>query len=322
MPENLIKRIRTSEGDLQIDYNALANLPDLSAVGVQPDWDETNETAKSFIKNKTHYVDANGTVHRLDTKYMPLGVVTNVAVSNITGGHRIRLTTNNGTQTIDVMDGKNGKDGVAGNDGITPSIGANGNWFVGTTDTGVSASGLQANADWEQEDETAVDYIKNKPLINRQSLTLIDSVNGFPYTIQMVNGSLTSYCATEHIEITTMPDKLDYMQGHMFDPTGMVVTVVAYDGGTREITDYTYSENYFTEIGENVAFEISYNEGGRVFKAYVAINIAEFDPAVELIDFTYTTNADGTYTLTGWNETTGGETGTELIVPDNYLIKL
>ena len=316
MPENLIKKIRTSEGDLQIDYNALANLPDLSAVGVQPDWNETDETAKSFIKNKTHYVDANGTIHRLDAKYMPLGVVTNVAVSNITGGHRIRLTTNNGTQTIDVMDGASGKDG------ITPSIGANGNWYTGTTDTGVSASGLQANADWEQEDETAVDYIKNKPPVTRQSLTLIDSVNGFPYTIQMVNGSLVSYCATKSIEITTMPDKLSYMQGQKFDPTGMVVTAVAYDGGAREITNYTYSDDYFMDIATNVEFEISYNEGGNVFKAYVTINVTEFNPAVELVDFAYTTNSDGTYTLTGWNGTTNGEPGTELIVPDNYLVKL
>lgn len=316
MPENLIKKIRTSEGDLQIDYNALANLPDLSAVGVQPDWNETDETAKSFIQNKTHYVDANGNVHRLDAKYMPLGVVTNVAVSNITGGHRVTLTTNNGTKYIDVMDG------VAGKDGITPSIGANGNWFTGTTDTGVSASGLQANADWEQDDETAVDYIKNKPLVNRHNLTLIDTVNGFPYTIQMVNGNLTSYCATQYIEITTIPDKLSYMQGQKFDPTGMIVTAVAYDGGTREIADYTFSEDYFTELATNVEFEISYNEGENVFKAYVTIHVTEFNPAVELVDFTYTTNADGTYTLTGWNGTTRGETGTELIIPDNGLVVL
>lgn len=322
MPENLIKKIRTSEGDLQIDYNALANLPDLSAVGVQPDWNETDETAKSFIQNKTHYVDANGTIHRLDTKYMPLGVVTNVAVSNITGGHRVTLTTNNGTKYIDVMDGKNGKDGAAGKDGITPSIGDNGNWFTGTTDTGVSASGLQANADWEQEDETAVDYIKNKPLVTRQSLTLIDSVNGFPYTIQMVDGSLVSYCATKSIEITTMPDKLSYMQGQKFDPTGMVVTAVAYDGGVREITDYTYNENYLTDIGENIEFEINFTEGGNVLKDFVAINVSEFDPAVELVDFTYASNSDGTYTLTAWKGTTNGVSGTELIVPDNGLVIL
>ena len=32
-------------------------------------------------------------------------------------------------------------EGVDGNDGITPNIGANGNWFIGDTDTGVTAQG-------------------------------------------------------------------------------------------------------------------------------------------------------------------------------------
>ena len=39
---------------------------------------------------------------------------------------------------VDYFDGKDGKDGV---DGITPHIGANGNWWIGSTDTGVFASG-------------------------------------------------------------------------------------------------------------------------------------------------------------------------------------
>ena len=34
-----------------------------------------------------------------------------------------------------------GKDGAAGTDGTTPHIGTNGNWYIGDTDTGVSAGG-------------------------------------------------------------------------------------------------------------------------------------------------------------------------------------
>ena len=37
--------------------------------------------------------------------------------------------------------GTDGSPGPAGADGKTPYIGANGNWWIGTTDTGVSASG-------------------------------------------------------------------------------------------------------------------------------------------------------------------------------------
>lgn len=49
----------------------------------------------------------------------------------------------------DGKDGVNGKDGIAGKDGIdgkdgdTPFIGTNGNWWIGTTDTGVKAAGPQ-----------------------------------------------------------------------------------------------------------------------------------------------------------------------------------
>lgn len=38
-------------------------------------------------------------------------------------------------------DGVDGRDGADGKDGQTPHIGANGNWWIGDTDTGISASG-------------------------------------------------------------------------------------------------------------------------------------------------------------------------------------
>lgn len=78
------------------------------------------------------------------------GVSPLVSVSEITGGHRVSIQDADGTRSFDVMDGKDGADGqdgkdgqsgAAGADGITPTIGANGNWYVGQTDTGVAAMG-------------------------------------------------------------------------------------------------------------------------------------------------------------------------------------
>ena len=40
------------------------------------------------------------------------------------------------------LDGKDGTDGATGKDGKTPFIGENGNWWIGTTDTGVKAAGV------------------------------------------------------------------------------------------------------------------------------------------------------------------------------------
>ena len=43
---------------------------------------------------------------------------------------------------LDGKDGINGQNGSDGKDGKTPFIGENGNWWIGTTDTGVKAAGV------------------------------------------------------------------------------------------------------------------------------------------------------------------------------------
>lgn len=70
------------------------------------------------------------------------------------GIESIRMTKRNGledtytitftdkrTTTFIVTNGKDGRNGTDGNDGITPHIGTNGNWWIGDMDTGVSAQG-------------------------------------------------------------------------------------------------------------------------------------------------------------------------------------
>ena len=42
----------------------------------------------------------------------------------------------------DGIDGKNGVDGIDGKNGDTPFIGENGNWWLGVTDIGVKAAGV------------------------------------------------------------------------------------------------------------------------------------------------------------------------------------
>ncbi|WP_287131949.1 PL29 family lyase N-terminal domain-containing protein, partial [Bacteroides sp.] len=56
-------------------------------------------------------------------------------------GDMVRATGNNGKDGVDGEDGADGEDGVDGNNGLNPYIGDNGNWWVGTTDTGVKAQG-------------------------------------------------------------------------------------------------------------------------------------------------------------------------------------
>lgn len=55
-------------------------------------------------------------------------------------GNMIRTTGDNG------KDGTDGEDGNDGEDGLTPHIGNNGNWWIGTTDTGIKVQGGQGES--------------------------------------------------------------------------------------------------------------------------------------------------------------------------------
>ena len=37
----------------------------------KPDWNQNDENAADYIKNRTHWEDEDGTVHKLDKKYLP-----------------------------------------------------------------------------------------------------------------------------------------------------------------------------------------------------------------------------------------------------------
>ena len=68
--------------------------------------------------------------------FSPIATVT----KNRGGSATISITDKNGTTTATVNDGQ---DGQPGQNGITPTIGNNGNWYLGTTDTGKPSRGIQ-----------------------------------------------------------------------------------------------------------------------------------------------------------------------------------
>ena len=133
----------------------------------------------------------------------------------------------------------------------------------------------------------------------------------------MKNGNLVSSYACDHIELTAMPTKTNYIRGEAFDTTGMIVIAVMSDGYTNVIENYSYTEYV---MSDNI--EIQYVEVGIVHTLSIPVTITEFDPTVALIDFEYTANDNGTYTITAWKETLNGEPSTEMFIPDNHLINI
>lgn len=160
------------------------------------------------------------------------------------------------------------------------------------------------------------EQIGAQPIGPKYSLTFIDQVNGYTYIACMRNGNFVTYCAAHSIEITTMPEKTAYTAGEYFDPTGMVVTAIAQDGTSREIIEYTYSTNVFTENTTSV--DITYIEDGVTHTVTVPIVIKSM--ADVLVDFNYNDNGNGTYTITSWKGTYNGEPSTEIIVPNHTTI--
>ena len=147
----------------------------------------------------------------------------------------------------------------------------------------------------------------------KRYLVVTDEVDGYTYFVTTKNGNLVSYIQTQSIAVTKMPSKTVYADHEEFNPDGMVVTATGVDGSTREITNYTY--DVVTSLNRN-SFTISYTELGITHTASISLTLHDFS----LIDFDYTANEDGTYTLTAWKGTYNGESSTRIIVPDSELI--
>lgn len=86
----------------------------------------------------------------------------------------------------------------------------------------------------------------------------------------------------EKIEVTKKPDKLNYMAGESFEPTGMVVTATYANGLTRDITKYvTYDTGKLTGNMSDVEIRFPY-----VLYNDELLNYQSFDPLIDTVDIT------------------------------------
>jgi hypothetical protein len=185
------------------------------------------------------------------------------------------------------------------------------NSIARTADVTKTVSGVIKTASGIAPDENGdIDIINMK----RNHIILTDQIDGYDYVVQMKGGNLVSYCMPS-IEVTTMPDKLIYIDGEPFDTTGMVITAI-YQNGESKI-----AEGCIGVINsKNSTATIIYTENGVKHTVDIDVIVEPFDPAVWLVDFNYTDNSNGTYTITGWKGTLNGEPNTEMIIPNNTKI--
>ena len=193
----------------------------------------------------------------------------------------------------------------------------NGNaWYAGKLS--------QEGTPTEDKDLVTKKYFDENSTNVADGFVMNDQVNGYKYLIQMKDGVLTSILLPSSISVDTSSlQGVTFMEGDAIDVETLTFMANYPDGTSSQITDtenLSYTPSELTTDVTQISFV--YNIAGLKLTYDMPITVTAFDPAVKLQDFTYTTNNDGTYTLTGWKETHNGVASTELIIPNNKKIIL
>lgn len=168
--------------------------------------------------------------------------------------------------------------------------------------------------------EKEINGLKTEIKKSNDILLLNDVETGLQYELFIKNGELVSKLKADAIEIVALPEKLEYIDGEPIDLTGLSLNVI-YPNGDKVLLDMDSENISYRPLcakEEDPFVYIALNGASVSF----AITVNVFDPAVVLIDFNYTDNGDGTYTLVSWKQTYNGISSSELIIPDNENIIL
>lgn len=153
--------------------------------------------------------------------------------------------------------------------------------------------------------------------------TVLEDINtGDMYKVFIRDGKLISMLIYTSLEYVGPP--IDVVDGGRMNLNGLAINKVYADGSTEAFNDYEnmqmIGEPYIDSSMEEVIDEYTFID--IIYHITIPINVTPFDPEVELIDFQYTDNENGTYTITDWKGTLNGELSTKIIIPDNTHIIL
>lgn len=147
---------------------------------------------------------------------------------------------------------------------------------------------------------------------------LKDQSTGRIYGLQAYDGA---------VDIHLIANSISYRQDttiEIFEEGGIdfqqiTVYKTLDDGSETVILDI---DNLSTVSVSGNTATIMYVDCGKRLYTTVPVTVKQFNAATDLIDFDYTANSDGTYTITGWKGTYKGQTSTKIVVPNSPKVKI
>lgn len=193
-----------------------------------------------------------------------------VKIEEIEDGTRVSITDKNGTKTFDVKNGEQGpigsagatgpqgpqgEPGTPGKDGITPTIGANGNWFLGQDDTGKPSRG---EAGIGVPEPTAVNAGK-VPVVNSDGTgyelqqvagaEIWEEIGTIPLSPDIASYELGEVDEWEKLRLfITRPAVNSKLTGFMRITLGTGFMLLFFNGGGKQVQQYDILSNSLYQV--------------------------------------------------------------------------
>ena len=308
-----ITRIRTISGDKQIDYNALANLPDFSFVeDMQTQIDELNVAVADNQDILNGLSEAVNTAQETANNAMLVAEeAMNIANSGSSGSVDVENAVFRFIKMIDSVTGRlyyiQIRDGVLVSSESFTSFEVTGvpeKYYIGTEP---DLSNLVVTATYSDGSSSAVNNYTvdmSEPVDGAVVLTINYLGDYKSYNVPCIN--FTSF------EVSGMPAHC--LADEPINFNNLVVMATYEDGTVARMTRYTVTQSPVDD--ETIMVTITCAGMSRSYNVAV---FRRLDSNL-FIDFVYTDNGDGTYTITDWKGTLNGQPSTEIVVPDSRQI--
>ena len=117
----------------------------------------------------------------------------------------------NGAQGADGLPGAQGEKGDKGDDGLTPFIGANGNWWIGDTDTGVKASGGDGQTTYT---DSVYSALSSEILSLKEQIAQMQNMPALPVVFKN-NFTVNTDSASSVVTASAAIDYAQYVQNYV-----------------------------------------------------------------------------------------------------------